>query len=925
MKANVPPIPGDPDADPGGAHERLAESNRALSEQLRSAEQSAYLHALRAAYLQSEVHLREGQIRLIRKSTSWRLTGPVRAPVQLAAAMVREGPLNVARRFGHLLHSQGVRVRRRVSRLGAARIAGNAANAVDAAYTGPPERPAAAVVAPRVLLIAELSIPQCAKYRVWQRQEALLRLGTQCTVVNWRHTAECRSALQTHALAIFYRVPAQPDVVELLGEARRLGITTHWEVDDLIFDMPTYLANRNLDTIDPELRDLVLSGVQDYRAGLLACDRAIASTSALAEAMREAGAEDVMVIENALDDDTMALAAASRARRAASDAKGAREGVVIGYGSGSKAHDADFRQASAAVAALMRARPDVKLRIMGELTLTPEIEAFGERVERLAPTGYAAYLDHLASCDISLAPLEATRFNDAKSNIKYVEAAILGLPSVCSPRQTFREVISEGEDGFLARDEAEWLAALTALAGSAALRRQVGEAARARALARYSPEAVAHTQVAPLIDGLDQRVRKPLRVLAVNVFFWPQTFGGATIVAEELARRLNRRADTEVFVFASQAQPTDPPHTLLRYPDPAGGDMPIIGVRLPHNGHDAVLAFDNPEMQKRFSDVLSAVQPDVVHFHCVQGISASILQACDDRGVPFVVTVHDAWWICQRQFMVRGDGKYCGQTRIDLRVCETCIPEAIHLRQRFTILQQRLSGAACLLFPSEFHRQLHLANGAAPERALLNRNGVRVPERPRSARAAGPLRFGYVGGYDRVKGIHLIQRAFETLERSDYELRLVDNTLNLGFRSMHVEGWKLAGKVTIVPAYRQETMDAFFEGIDVLLFPSQWKESFGLTVREALLRDVWVIATDGGGTVEDIVDGVNGSVIPLDGDFTKLRAAVAELLARPDRLAGYQNRYKDRIVTYDAQAEELHAILRDFQRQHVSEPEYHAY
>ena len=925
MRANVPPIPGDPDADPGDAHGRLAETNRALNEQLRSAEQSAYLHALRAAYLQGEVHLRDGQIRLIRKSTSWRLTGPVRAPVHLAAALVRDGPLNVARRLGHVLQYQVLRVRHRVSRLGAARIAGNAANAADAAYTGPPERPAAAVVAPRVLLIAELSIPQCAKYRVWQRQEALLRLGTPCTVVDWRHTAECRSALQTHALAIFYRVPAQPDVVELLGEARRLGITTYWEVDDLIFDMPTYLANRNLDTIDAELRSLVLSGVQDYRAGLLACDRAIASTSALAEAMREAGADDVMVIENALDDDTMALAAASRARRAVADAGNAREGIVIGYGSGSKAHDADFRQASAAVAALMRARPDVKLRIMGELTLTPEIEAFDERVERLAPTGYAAYLDHLASCDISLAPLEATRFNDAKSNIKYVEAAILGLPSVCSPCQTFREVISDGQDGFLARDVAEWLAALTALAGSAALRRQVGEAARARVLACYSPEAVARTQVAPLVDRLDQRVRKPLRVLAVNVFFWPQTFGGATIVAEELARRLNRRADTEVFVFSSQAQLTDPPHTLLRYPDPAGGDMPIIGVRLPHNGHDAVLAFDNPEMQKRFNDVLSAVQPDVVHFHCVQGISASILQACDDRGVPFVVTVHDAWWLCQRQFMVR-DGKYCGQTRIDLRVCEACIPEAIHLRQRFTILQQRLSGAARLLFPSEFHRQLHLANGAVAARALLNRNGVRVPERPRSPRAPGVLRFGYVGGYDRVKGIHLIQRAFETLERSDYELRLVDNTLNLGFRSMHVEGWKLSGKVTIVPAYRQETMDAFFEGIDVLLFPSQWKESFGLTVREALLRDVWVIATDGGGTVEDIVDGVNGTIIPLDDNHENLRDAVLALLDRPDRLAGYRNLYKDRIVTYDAQAEELHGILRDVQRQHVSEPEtHHAY
>ena len=509
-----------------------------------------------------------------------------------------------------------------------------------------------------------------------------------------------------------------------------------------------------------------------------------------------------------------------------------------------------------------------------------------------------------------MAPLEATLFNDAKSNIKYVEAAILGLPSVCSPRAAFREAVTHGEDGFLADTEAQWREALTALLDSAALRRQVGAAARANVLARYAPDAIARAQVAPLVRGLDQRTRKKLRVLAVNVFYWPQSFGGATIVAEELARRLHRRPDTEMFLFASQGQLTDPPHTLLRYADPAGdGDMPVIGVRMPHNGHDAVLSFDNPEMLDRFHDVLRAVEPDVVHFHCVQGISSSILQACRDSRVPFVVTLHDAWWLCQRQFMVRGDGKYCWQTRIDLRICEACIPEALHLRQRFAMLQQRLSGAARLLFPSEFHRSLYVANGVAPDRALLNRNGVRLPERPRAPRPPGPLRFGYVGGNDRVKGIHLIREAFEALGRGEYELHLVDNTLNLGFRSMQVDGWELAGRLRVVPAYQQDTMDVFFEGIDVLLFPSQWKESFGLTVREALLRDVWVIATDGGGTVEDIVDGVNGTILPLSANPKYLLAAVRALLDRPDRLAEYRNPHKERIVTYDAQAEALHAVL----------------
>lgn len=105
------------------------------------------------------------------------------------------------------------------------------------------------------------------------------------------------------------------------------------------------------------------------------------------------------------------------------------------------------------------------------------------------------------------------------------------------------------------------------------------------------------------------------------------------------------------------------------------------------------------------------------------------------------------------------------------------------------------------------------------------------------------MRFGFVGGQEAVKGFPLVREVFEGLESSDWELVLIDNTLNLGFASMDVSGWKVKGKISIQPAYGDATRDAFFNSIDVLLFPSQWMESYGLTVREALSRDVWVIST----------------------------------------------------------------------------------
>ena len=161
-----------------------------------------------------------------------------------------------------------------------------------------------------------------------------------------------------------------------------------------------------------------------------------------------------------------------------------------------------------------------------------------------------------------------------------------------------------------------------------------------------------------------------------------------------------------------------------------------------------------------------------------------------------------------------------------------------------------------------------------------------------------------------MKGFSIVKRAFEALCRDDWELLLVDNTLNLGFSSVDAADWRVRGKLRVVPSYTQDGLDAFFADIDVLLFPSQWKESFGLTVREALARDVWVIATDGGGPGEAIAENINGNLIPLDGRHEHLQSAVENLLAHPARLANYRNPLAGQIIDFDSQAQALRATLK---------------
>lgn len=766
-------------------------------------------------------------------------------------------------------------------------------------------------VGERVLIIAELSIPQCRRYRVDQKAEMLRGLGYDVTIVSWTDPLSARAALQLHGLAIFYRVPAHADVVSLIDEARRLGVPSFFDVDDLVFDEVEYTKNSNLTKLSEKERKTLLRGVRLYADALTRCDHAIASTRCIAEHMRRFNRGSIYVVENALDEGHLSLAEELDRRPPLATP----ETVTIGYGSGTRTHDADFAVAADAVLEVLERFPQVRLAIHGYLELPAAFERFKDRVFRIPFLDAVDYQRAVASWQISIAPLETSLFNDAKSNIKFLEASAFRVPTVCSPAAAFSEVVEDGQNGFLARTREEWVSALSKLVTSDSLRSEIGQRAWQTVQERYRPEVVAARQLSAVLSHLspkETRSSDSLRVLQVNVLFAPQSFGGATIVAEQIAQRLQEDG-CEVTVFTGLHGTSMKPHAVARY-EAAG--LPVIGMQIPSAEKNRSLEYKNHEVIDVFAQTLRAVRPHVVHFHSIQQVSATLAEACSQQGIPYVITLHDAWWLCERQFMVREDGNYCYQQEVDLRVCSKCVPDPAYTARRTHYLRKILDGAALLLTPSEFQRQLYLSNGLAPERVVVNKNGVLLPPLTPSPRPArSKLRFAYLGGRAHHKGYFWLQEIFGGISETNYVLTLTDIQRRLGGSSLHEAEWKLGGQVEIVEPYDQARLDAFFEGVDVLLMPSRWKESFGLAVREALARNVWVITTAAGGVVEDVVEGVNGNVLEI-GDTQGFRAAIRALLQEPGRLTGYENPARERVRSYDEQARELKALLRVVARAH---------
>lgn len=102
--------------------------------------------------------------------------------------------------------------------------------------------------------------------------------------------------------------------------------------------------------------------------------------------------------------------------------------------------------------------------------------------------GYKEYPKFLAKLglDISIAPLIDDKFNRGKSNIKWLEASMLEIPTVASDVYPYKHSIKDGKTGFLAGNTKQWVNSLSKLIESKELRRKIGKEAKKEAIKEYN-------------------------------------------------------------------------------------------------------------------------------------------------------------------------------------------------------------------------------------------------------------------------------------------------------------------------------------------------------------------------------------------------------------------------------------------------------
>ncbi|HEV7475278.1 MAG TPA: glycosyltransferase family 4 protein [Pyrinomonadaceae bacterium] len=122
-----------------------------------------------------------------------------------------------------------------------------------------------------------------------------------------------------------------------------------------------------------------------------------------------------------------------------------------------------------------------RLRVIG----TPIYQLDGVEVEAM-PWVAATELKDLGAIDIGIMPLPDDNWSKGKCGLKALQFMALGIPTVCSPVGVNKEIIHDGENGFIAGSEDEWIGKLGRVLHSAELRSQLGQAGRRTVEMKYS-------------------------------------------------------------------------------------------------------------------------------------------------------------------------------------------------------------------------------------------------------------------------------------------------------------------------------------------------------------------------------------------------------------------------------------------------------
>jgi glycosyltransferase involved in cell wall biosynthesis len=383
-----------------------------------------------------------------------------------------------------------------------------------------------------------------------------------------------------------------------------------------------------------------------------------------------------------------------------------------------------------------------------------------------------------------------------------------------------------------------------------------------------------------------------LRALIVTDYYRP-LIGGSIRSVELLARHLLQAGHTVAIATSWQpGAPATEEHEgirVYRVRDLSSRMRWVSEDPYKHNPPP----FPDPEAAWHLRRVVKDFQPDLVHSY--GWISHSMAVGLLGTKVPFLLSARDYGNVCAVGTLVR-KGELCSGPA--LGKCLDCARErygtpkgvaavagvygagpvlrrkatAVHAVSRFVarIMDRflRVPGVPAVVIPNFHEEEL----GERPDPEAM----ARLPDEPFIL---------FVGGFRKIKGIHELFEAYESL--ADPPPLVLVGTM------MSDSPQRFPSGATVITDVSHATVMAIWEKALFGVLPTKAPEALGNVVHEAMSVGRAMIGTRPGGQEDMIEDGETGLLVP-GGDAGALAAAMARLIEDRELRGRIEKRARER-------------------------------
>ncbi len=362
-----------------------------------------------------------------------------------------------------------------------------------------------------------------------------------------------------------------------------------------------------------------------------------------------------------------------------------------------------------------------------------------------------------------------------------------------------------------------------------------------------------------------------LRILFLSNLYPPLFLGGYEILCEQVARGLARRGHScSVLTSDFGTNPGSRDESGLKVRRILHLDIPfdrpgkILRWRRRQAGRFNTLATEK---------VLAEEAPDLVFLWSQLRLTLGPARMVEESGIPRAYTLNDPYL---ESYLPASRGWSPGKVAHYLG-------DRVFFRQT-TLSGLRLEPAICV--SGSLKRSL-LASGIPVSGARVLYQGVpleQFPLKEEPGRLHEPIRLLYAGQLHPYKGVATFLRAATLLEKRMGSGSILVTLAGDGPPGARADLEKLAARVSgtsflgrIPPA----EMPRLYREQDILVFPSQWDEPFGLSHLEAMASGTPVVSTTVGGTGEFLRERENALTFS-PGQPHELAEAIRLLVSRPE-------------------------------------------